>query len=100
MEVEVSGRRYKVKPGGFVELKPHESYTMYPGIIHGPDESWTPANVPEDQRHICGFIIEIGSKIDDLNDNLYLDEQHRWAVNIIDDEAPKYYLVHEYPALK
>ena len=100
VEVEVSGRRFKVKPGDFVELKPFESYTMYPGVIHGPGEDYVPANLPEEAHHISGYVIEIASVIDDLNDNLYLDEDHRWAVNIVEDEPAKYYLVQEYPELK
>lgn len=92
--VQLSGRRFKIKAGEAVEIRPGQSLTLTPGIIHqgvaGPDSQ------PADGM---GFLIEISSVTNDTGDNIYLDDKTQWPVEVIEDIGAKYCRVREYPVL-
>ncbi|HUM82767.1 MAG TPA: D-lyxose/D-mannose family sugar isomerase [Lachnospiraceae bacterium] len=81
------GRRYKVKPGEPVILKPGQSLSLYPYYYHE-------FIIPEDSSSV--LIGEVSMCNDDNTDNRFLNPLGRFPT-IEEDEIPYRLLCNEYP---
>ncbi len=81
------GRRYKVKPGEPVILKPGQSLSLYPYYYHE-------FIIPEDSSSV--LIGEVSMCNDDNTDNRFLNPLGRFPT-IEEDETPYRLLCNEYP---
>lgn len=90
VEINQDGRKYWVKAGAEVVLKPGESLTLYPYYYH--DFVVQPGTGPV-------LIGEVSMCNDDNTDNRFLDQLGRFP-KIEEDEAPYRLLCTEYPAAK
>lgn len=84
------GRRYMVKPGEPIILKPGQSLSLYPYYYHE-------FIIPEDSKSV--LIGEVSMCNDDNTDNRFLNPLGRFPV-IEEDEPPYRLLCNEYPAAK
>jgi D-lyxose ketol-isomerase len=88
--VSVDGVQHELPAGGQVRLKPGMSVNIPPGIIH---QFWAERGAG------VAVSTEVSSVCDDYHDNCFLETMNRFP-QIIEDEAPTHYLVHEYPSVE
>ena len=85
VEVSRDGRKYKVKAGTILRLKPGESITYYPGIYH---QFWA-----EEAPVLIGEVSKVN---DDRVDNRFYSAPGRFP-EIEEDEEPLYLMSMDYP---
>lgn len=87
VEIQSDGRKYKIKAGSKVVLKPGESLTFYPNLYH--EFIVEPGTGPV-------MLGEVSMVNDDNTDNRFVEEFGRFPT-IEEDEAPYRLLCTEYP---
>jgi len=85
VDINMDGRRFKVKAGSQVRLKPGESISIQQGMYH---KFWA-----EGEKVLVG---EVSMVNDDTADNRFYLPAGRFP-EIEEDEAPIHYLANEYP---
>ena len=85
VDINMDGRRFKVKAGSQVRLKPGESISIQQGMYH---KFWA-----EGEKVLVG---EVSMVNDDTADNRFYLPTGRFP-EIEEDEAPIHYLANEYP---
>ncbi len=88
VDINMDGRRFKVKAGSQVRLKPGESISIQQGMYH---KFWA-----EGEKVLVG---EVSMVNDDTADNRFYLPAGRFP-EIEEDEAPIHYLTNEYPNKK
>ena len=88
VDINMDGRRFKVKAGSQVRLKPGESISIQQGMYH---KFWA-----EGEKVLVG---EVSMVNDDTADNRFYLPAGRFP-EIEEDEAPIHYLANEYPNKK
>lgn len=98
-----SGKKFSIAVDGFtrtlgprdqVRLRPGESLCIPPRTIHQFwGEEGTGTRIDGIGYTVSG---EVSSVCDDWNDNVFLERASRFP-EIVEDEARRYYLCHEYP---
>ncbi len=93
--MQVDGVTRQVKAGVVLRLEPGQSLCIPPRIIHQFwGEEGTGVAIGGKRYTVSG---EVSRVCDDWNDNCWLEQCDRF-IQIENDEAPRHYLVHEYPA--
>ena len=95
--IQVDGCMVKMKPAGIVRLEPGQSICIPPGTIH---QFWAEEGTGWKMDGV-GYTIstEVSSVCDDLNDNIFIETTGIRFPDIADDEARRYLLCNEYPAI-
>lgn len=94
--VQVDGCTTRLSPGDIIRLKPGMSLNINPYTIHqfwGEEGTGYPM---QGDRYTLSS--EISSVCDDRNDNFFLVDYGVRFPEIEEDETPRFYLCHEYPA--